>query len=45
MSNIKHYTVNGKTRYTVQLSPSFTVEAGNLAEILRFLSAYGGANE
>lgn len=45
MSNIKHYSVNGKVRYAVQLSPSFTVEANNLAEILKFLHAYGGIDE
>lgn len=45
MSNIKYYTVNGTTRYTVQLSPAFTVEASSLAEILTFLHKYGDTNE
>lgn len=44
MSNIKYYNVNGLTRYTVQLSPSFTVEAGSLATILAFLFTYGGVD-
>lgn len=45
MSNIKFYNVNGRTRYTVQLSPSFNAEAGSLAAILTFLFEYGGGND
>lgn len=45
MSNINYYVVGGTVRYTVQLSPSFTVETNNLAEILQFLFEYGGSRE
>ena len=44
MSNVTYYTVNGKTRYVLQLSPSFKVEANSLAELLRFLANYGGSD-
>jgi hypothetical protein len=44
MSNITYYTINGVTRYSIELSPSFKVEASSLAELLRFLSEYGGEN-
>lgn len=42
MSNVSYYTVNGQTRYVIQLSPAFKVEANSLAELLRFLANYGG---
>lgn len=45
MSNIKVYNVDGRTRYVVQLSPSFSAEAGSLAAILAFLFQYGGGND
>jgi hypothetical protein len=40
--SIKPYFVNGKARYVVKLSPSFSAEAGNLAAILTLLFTYGG---
>lgn len=45
METIKTTTVNGQTRYSVQLAPGLSVETNNLAEILRFIIEYGGTNE
>lgn len=45
MTNIKYYSVDGKARYTVQLSPSFNAEASTLSEILAFLFKYGGYDD
>lgn len=44
MSNIKFTIVNNKVRYSAELSPGSTVEAGTLAEILNFLLQYGASN-
>lgn len=44
MSDIKVIYVDGKVRYSVQLSPGLSAEANNLAEILRFVIEYGGTD-
>lgn len=43
MDEIKTTTVNGQTRYSVELSPGLRVEASTLAEILRFIMEYKDA--
>jgi hypothetical protein len=45
MDNIKATVVDGKVRYSLELSPGVTIEASTLAELLRVLVEYGANNE